>query len=211
MHRRFARLNPFNPFAVPGLLFAAEGDDGGGTSETGTESTEDQSSEEQTAEGASTEQQTADTTDWKAMSRKWEKQAKADSAAAKELATLKAKGQTDAERLAEERDSANTRSWTAIRRAVTSEVKSVAAGLKFTDPKDALAMLDMDALTNDEGEVDDAALMTALKSIAKNKPYLLTTSGAGRSAVDHGAGGSGESGSNRPKSIAEALTRANAQ
>jgi len=181
---------------------------------TGTEeqtSTEGQTSEETTAEGQGTEQQTADTTDWKAMSRKWEKQAKADSAAVKELAALKAKDQTDAERLAEERDSANTRSWTAIRRAVTSEAKSVAAGLKFTDPKDALAMLDLEALTNDEGEVDDAALMTALKTIAKNKPYLLTTSGVGRSAVDHGAGGSGESGNNRPKTIAEALTRANAQ
>lgn len=209
MNRRFARPNPFNPFAVLGLLFAAEGEDGGGTTETET-STEEQTSEEQTAEGQSTEQKTVDTTDWKAMSRKWEKQAKADSAAAKELTALKAKDQTDAERLTAERDSANTRSWAAIRRAVTSEAKSVAAGLKFQDPKDALAMLDLDALTNDEGEVDDVALLAALKAIAKNKPYLLTTSGAGRSAVDHGAGGSGEGGNNRPKSIGEALNRANA-
>ena len=73
------------------------------------------------------------------------------------------------------------------------------------------AQTDLDALTNDEGEVDDAALLAALKGIAKNKPYLLTTSGAGRSAVDHGAGGSGEGGSTRPKSIGEALTRADAR
>ena len=175
-----------------------------------TESTEEQTSEEQTAEGQSTEQQTSET-DWKAKyeetlghSRRHEKDAKTNSAAAKELAALKAQGQTDAERLAEERDSANSRSWAAIRRAVTSEVKSVAAGLKFTDPKDAIQMLDLEALTNDEGEVDDVALLAALKTIAKNKPYLLTTSGAGRSAVDHGAGGSGEGGSTKPKTLEQA-------
>jgi len=142
----------------------------------GTEGTEEQTSEGTTAEGQGTEPQTSDTTDWKSMSRKHEAEAKANRAAAKELAALKAQDQTDAERLADERDSANSRTWDAIRRAVTAEVKSVAAGLKFQDPADALRMLDLDDLTNDEGEVDDAAVLAALKDIAEKKPYLLTTS-----------------------------------
>jgi len=37
-------------------------------------------------------------------------------------------------------------------------------------------MLDMDDLTNDEGEVDDAAVLAALKDIAEKKPYLLAGS-----------------------------------
>ena len=129
------------------------------------------------------------------MARKHETEAKANKAAAKELAALKAQGQTDAERLAEERDSANTRSWAAIRRAVTAEVKTVAAGLKFQDPGDALRMLDMDDLTNDEGEVDDAAVLAALKTIAASKPYLLAGTGMpGKSGgqIDGGGDPGGE-------------------
>ena len=142
----------------------------------GTEGTEEQTSEGTTAEGQGTEPQTSDTTDWKSMFRKHEAEAKANRAAAKELAALKAQDQTDAERLADERDSANSRTWDAIRRAVTAEVKSVAAGLKFQDPGDALRMLDLDDFADDSGEVDDAAVLAALKAIAEKKPYLLAGS-----------------------------------
>jgi len=174
-----------------------------------TESTTEQTSEETTAEGSGAEQQTSET-DWKAKyeetlghSRKHETEAKANRAAAKELAALKAADLSDAERLSEERDAANTRTWAAIRRAVTAEVKTVAAGLKFRDPADALKMLDLEALTNDEGEPDDAAVEAALKEIAKNKPYLLTAAEASRSGTQlHG--GTGE-GANKPQTLDQAL------
>jgi len=175
------------------------------TTETEPETSTDQTSEEttETAETSGTE------TDWKAKyeatlghSRQHEKNAKANSAAAKELAALKAKDQTDSERTATELETANARIKTATRRAVMAEVKSAASTLKFTDPGDALAMLDVDSLTNDDGEVDDAAVLSALKAIAKNKPYLLTTSTAARSSVSH-TGGTGE-GAKTPKTLDQA-------
>lgn len=114
-----------------------------------------------------------DTTDWKAMARKHEKEAKQNREAAKELAALKAKEQTEAERLAAERDAEREKVKAAVRRAVTAEVRSIAASLKFQDPSDALRMLDLDEFTDDSGEVDEKAIKVALETIAEKKPYLL--------------------------------------
>lgn len=51
----------------------------------------------------------------------------------------------------------------------------------------------------------------AITAAVTADPTLKAVLAAGKSAVDHGAGGSGEGGSTRPKSIGEAITRANAQ
>ncbi len=141
------------------------------------ETTDDQTRDDTAAEGQQddTTDMAADTTDWKAMARKHEREAKSNREAAKELAALKAKDQTETERIAAERDAATERVKTATRRAVTAEVKAVAAGLKFQDPADALRLLDLDDLVDDDGEVDEKAVADALQGIADKKPYLLAS------------------------------------
>lgn len=146
------------------------GGDQGGDGQDGGDSQDDADSDQQDDQDASTG---GDTTDWKAMARKHERDAKANRAAAAELAALKAKDQTETERLAAERDAEKARTAKATQRAIRAEVKSAAAALKFKDPGDALRMLDLEDLTDDDGEVDEDAVSEALKKIADAKPYLL--------------------------------------
>ena len=153
---------------------------------------EEATSEETPAAAPEPEQTTpSDATDWKAMARKHEKEAKQNREAARELAALKAKEQTDAERLAAERDAEREKVKAAVRRAVTAEVKSVASSLKFCDPSDALRMLDLDEYTDESGEVDEAAIRSALEEIAAKKPYLLASSEAPAPARSGGPVGGG--------------------
>lgn len=143
--------------------------------ETTTETVVDETTTVPAAEVTETTTSTTETTDWKAEARKHEQRAKANAEAAKELAALKAKDQTETERLAAERDGLSERVKTAQRRAVTAEVKSAAAGLKFTNPGLALRLLDLDALIDDDGEVDEKAVTEALQELASKEPYLLAT------------------------------------
>lgn len=89
-----------------------------------------------------------------------------------------------------ERDAALARAQDlALRNAVTIK----ASKLLFADPSDALAFLDRKALTiNDDGSVD--GLEDALKKLAAEKPYLLTTANRNLSGVqpEHGNQAAGE-------------------
>lgn len=134
-----------------------------------------------------------DTTDWKAQSRKWERQAKANAAKAKKLDDIEAANKTEAEKLATARDEALKKAQAATDRAVKAEVKSVARDLKFRDPADALRLVDLSELADDDGEVDDAAVTKALKKIARDKPYLISSGTSGPSGGDF-AGGTGSKG-----------------
>lgn len=133
----------------------------------------DESTEDTTTESTESTESTTDSTDWKAQSRKHERAAKANAEAARELAALKAKDQTESQRLSTERDAATTRATAMLQRAVKAEVRSAAAGLKFRDSSDAMRLLDLDDLTDDEGEVDTDQVTAALQAIATAKPYLL--------------------------------------
>lgn len=127
---------------------------------------------------------------WKAQSRKHERNAKSNSAKAKRLDEIEAANKTEAEKLQAERDQFAEKAKAATDRAVKAEVRSVARDLKFRDPADALRLVDLSELADDDGEVDDAAVTKALKKIAKDKPYLIGGGTSGPSGGDF-AGGTG--------------------
>ena len=98
---------------------------------------------------------------------------------------------TDAKAKAEaERDVALARAQDlTLRNAVTI----LASKLLFTDPGDALVFLDRKALTiNEDGSVE--GLEAALKKLAADKPYLLTTANRSLPGVqpEHGNQSAGE-------------------
>lgn len=131
-----------------------------------------------------------DDTDWRAEARKWEKRAKANADKAKRLDEIEAANKSDAERLAAERDQHAERATKAIQRAIRAEVRAAAGTLRFRDPADALRLLDVDDLVDDDGEVDDDAVMSKLRKIAKDKPYLIADDQApARSGGDMSGGG----------------------
>lgn len=141
-----------------------------------------------TAAGEGTETAKVDDPDWKALARKHERQAKANATKAKRLDELEAANKTDAEKAAAERDALSTKATAATARAIKAEIKAAASTLKFRDPGDAARLLDLDDLTDADGEVDEDAINTALKKIAKNKPYLLAETIATKSGADFSAG-----------------------
>ena len=101
MHRRFARPNPFNPFTVPGLLFAADDGGGGGdaaaqaAAQAATEAAAKTAADEAAAKAAA--DAADDKTDWKAEARKWEKLSKDNKTA---LDTTKAEKQSTLDAIA---------------------------------------------------------------------------------------------------------------
>jgi hypothetical protein len=129
-----------------------------------------------------------DGTDWKAEARKHEKRAKANATKAKKWDEAEATNKSEAERLQTERDEAQKRAQAATDRAVKAEVKSVARDLKFRDPADALRLVELSELADEDGEVDETAVTKALKKIAKDKPYLVANETAGRSGGDFSGG-----------------------
>jgi hypothetical protein len=87
-------------------------------------------------------------------------------------------------------------------RTIRSAVKAWAS-LKLADPKDAVRMLDVDHFTlDDDGNVDDAAVRTAIDDLLRRKPYLAKGYDNGGGADDDagsGDGGGGPRGSGPPR------------
>lgn len=93
---------------------------------------------------------------------------------------LEAESQTTLER---ERNKAKAEGATEVlakanARLVSAEVRAQAAAARFRDPLDALAHLQVsgalrDVKVDDDGNVDGAAIKTALETLAKDKAYLL--------------------------------------
>lgn len=106
-----------------------------------------------------------------------EKAAKANATKAAKLDEIEAANKTEAEKLQAKAEQAEKKAKAATDRAVKAEVRSVARDLKFVDPADALRLVDLSELADDDGEVDEAAVTKALKKVAKDKPYLLKGEG----------------------------------
>lgn len=70
---------------------------------------------------------------------------------------------------------------------INSAVIVEATSLGFNDPSDALSMIDVDNLVDDEGAVKPKAVTGALEKLAKRKPYLV---GTGKGSGDGGPLGS---------------------
>lgn len=66
---------------------------------------------------------------------------------------------------------------------INSAVIVKATSLGFNDPSDALSMIDVSELTDDEGAVKPKAVTGALEKLAKQKPYLV---GSGKGSGDGG-------------------------
>jgi ribosomal protein L17 len=114
-------------------------------------------------------------------------------------------GKTESQKLADqlaklqaERDGALTRaSETLIRSGVITE----ASKLQFRDPSDALPFIDKSKLKiNDDGTIE--GLEQQLAAIAKNKPYLLSTSILGAQSPSNPGNGAQANGETRAQKLA---------
>jgi hypothetical protein len=81
---------------------------------------------------------------------------------------------------------------TANARLVKASVRVAAAG-KLADPEDAVRFLNLDDFTvDDDGEVDDKAIASAIDGLLKEKPYLGGKPGKPKGNVDQGARDGGD-------------------
>lgn len=72
-------------------------------------------------------------------------------------------------------------------RILRSEIKAAAKGV-LADPADAYKFLDLDSFeVSDDGDVDEAAITAALKTLVEQKPYLAAQGGRFQGSADGGA------------------------
>jgi len=114
--------------------------------------------------------------DWRAEAEKWQKlsrqneaRAKENAAAAKRLTEIEDAAKTEAEKLAEKLAAAEERVTAATKLAVAARVEAMATG-RFADPQDAVDALGGGFL-DDAGQVDTAAIATALDALLERKPH----------------------------------------
>ncbi|MFJ7588436.1 hypothetical protein ACIQZO_13825 [Streptomyces sp. NPDC097617] len=81
---------------------------------------------------------------------------------------------------------------------VRAEVRAAAAG-RLRDPADALALVDVAALTGKGGEVDVKAVSAAVEKLIKDKPYLAAALDPNRQAPMWGDVGAGQRESAEPE------------
>jgi hypothetical protein len=139
----------------------------------------DQSTQSQTTSDtqAQTQAPVKTAAEWEAEAREARKEAQAlrDRAKAAEAKIEEAanKDLTDKERATKAAADAEARATALEQRVITAELKSEAVRLGFTDPTDAIKLIDRSQLDVKDGEVTNAD--TLLKALAKAKPYLLKT------------------------------------
>lgn len=93
-----------------------------------------------------------------------------------EYAELQAKRETETAALAKAND-----------RILKSEVKAAAKGV-LADPQDAYKFLDLDSFeVDDDGNVDEGAIASALADLVKSKPYLAAQGKRFQGSADGGA------------------------
>lgn len=94
-----------------------------------------------------------------------------------EIERLKADGIKDEDvkrELAEAKATADKRESDNVRlRLKVSFLSTRVRGIEWADPADAMALLDFKALDAEDGEVDPRAMRSAIRDLAKRKPYLL--------------------------------------
>lgn len=107
---------------------------------------------------------------WKAMARKHEAAAKANSDAAKKLADIEEAQKTETQKLADAKEAAEKRAAMATERAVRAEVKALAAN-EFADPTDAVDALKASDFVDANGDVDVDAIQAKLSELLEAKPH----------------------------------------
>lgn len=107
---------------------------------------------------------------WKAMARKHEATAKANSDAAKKLAEIEEAQKTEAQKLVDKAEAAERRASAAIERAVKAEVKALAAN-GFADVTDAEAAIKASDYVDANGDIDIAGIEAKLAELLEAKPH----------------------------------------
>lgn len=100
---------------------------------------------------------------------------RANAAAARELAALRASQQTDTEKaIAAARDEAAKEITSKYTTRLAGLSVRAAAGGKLRDPEDAVAHLQgrLGEFVNEDGDVDDKAVTAAVDALLKARPYL---------------------------------------
>lgn len=112
----------------------------------------------------------AEVSKWKAMARKHEATAKANSDAAKKLADIEEAQKTEAQKLLDKAEAAEQRAAAAIERAVRAEVKALATNdfADVTDAEDAIKASDYVA---SNGDIDVDAIKAKLADLLEAKPH----------------------------------------
>lgn len=143
-------------------------------------------------------------TDWKAHAREWEKRAKANATAATELEKLRKANMSEQEKAVTEAEARG-------RTAAAADYGTKLAGAEFRaavaaagiDLGEAAELIDVTRFVADDGEVNVAAIKSAVTKLSK-----LAPKGAGRSGADlGGAGGSGDESASLDKQIADATAK----
>lgn len=101
-----------------------------------------------------------------------------------ELAEIRKGQMSESEKAIEEARTAGRDEATsaANERVIRSEVRAAAAG-KLEDPADAVKFLDLGKFkVGDDGNVDEAAITSAIDELVKDKPYLAARRGPGGTA-----------------------------
>jgi len=144
-----------------------------------------------------------DTTDWKAEARKWEQRAKDNKTAADDLAALKASQMSDQEKAvadAEKKGRTSAAADYGLKLAGAEFRAAVAAA--HIDLGEAAELIDVARFVADDGEVNVAAIKSAVTKLSK----LAPAGGPGRSGGDFG-GGSGDQAASLDKQIEDATTK----
>lgn len=112
-----------------------------------------------------------DETDWKAEARKWEKQAKANKAAAEERDKLKASQMSDQEKAvaAAKAEGHAEAMKTAGTKLATAELKAAAKD-KGLDLASITDLIKVEQFVGEDGEVDEKAIKAAVAAFAKIAP-----------------------------------------
>lgn len=107
-----------------------------------------------------------------------EKRAKDGEAAKARADELEQAGKSDTEKAvaAARREAAAETMAKANGRLVAAEARAAAAALRFQDPRDATALIDLsDVRVAEDGTVDTDAITARLDQLAKDKPYLVAS------------------------------------
>lgn len=183
-----------------------------GETETETE-TETEESESET-----TDTETEETEDWKAHSRKHEREAKKARREAedlrKQLAEREEAGKSEQEKALEKArqeaaDAAKAEVTGAMRKRILhAEIRAQAAG-KFADPDDAIRLLDLDDedVFDDKGDVKSADLSKALDGLLERKPHLKANGHRPSGSSDAGKGKGGGLDETDPDKLAAKVPR----
>lgn len=107
---------------------------------------------------------------WKAQARKHEQRAKANAAAAKELAKLKREGMSEVEKKVDEAVAA-ARAEERVKSGVRVARSAFLAAAKgrLSDPKEVVEDINLKKYVDDEGEVDDEAIAALVDKLAPTR------------------------------------------